>query len=92
MKDYTEVKENFKKLLQRYGIKNVHTFAVKGGWESSNIYSNLNGRFQIGIGRLIEYAKIIGCSFEEVLDVFYHEELEELRANRKEPVENECGE
>ncbi len=69
------MKERFIALMKKRGFTSVRQFAIACGMESSNIYTNLVGKTTVGIGRLFTYANVLGVPVQDVLAIFYPEDM-----------------
>lgn len=74
------MKEKFLDLMQKNGVENIHQLAKLCGIESCNIYTNINGKTQLGVKRAFMYANAIGVPVEDVIAIFYPDDM---KANRK---------
>ena len=70
-------KEVFEKLVKSAGYDNIRQFCIDAGIDQSNLYSNLTGKFKMNIRRIFKIANTLGVPFLQIVDIFYHEELEE---------------
>lgn len=73
----SKMRENFIKLLEKRGFNSIRQFAISCEMESSNIYSNITGKTNVGINRLFTYANALGVPVMDVIQVFYEDEIKE---------------
>ena len=78
-------KKRFNELLQKNGFRSIHMFAKAGGMDAPNLYTNLNGKSTLGITRAFLYANTLGVPIDEILEIFWPEQM---RANREACVSN----
>lgn len=80
LQEYNQKKDKFVKLLQSRGYKNIHRFAIACGVEGANVYSNLNGTFDLSMQRAFVYANKLGVPLMDVVNLFYPQWEEENRS------------
>lgn len=56
-----ESKERSEEYVKAAGFKNTRQFCNKLGLSQANLYSNLNGRYGMSIGRMFKIANLLGC-------------------------------
>lgn len=84
-----EIKILLNEYVKRAGFRSMRQFCTKLGVSQANLYSNLDGRYAISIGRMFKIANLLGCEIDTVLEWFYPEEYE---TNRKIFMINVFGE
>ncbi len=84
-----ESKELLDIYVKKAGFKNMRQFCMKLGISQANLYSNLNSKYSISIGRMFKIANLIGCQIDTVIEIFYPNEYE---INQKIVMTNLLGE
>jgi len=90
MDDFEINRNKIKVLINKYGIKSTRQLCLLSGITQSNLYSNLNGTYEISIKRMFALANTLGCPVDEVIEVFYPDLIQmnrELVSENKVPVE-----
>lgn len=77
--EWSDTKKEFVSLIRRQGYRSVRQFSIACGIDVANVNSNLNGKFYVSINRLFVYANALGVAVEEVIRLFYPEEVEKNR-------------
>lgn len=70
-------KEIFEQMVKDAGFDNIRKFCKELGVDQSNIYSNLDGSFNISIKRMFKVANLLGVPIVQVIGLFYPDELAE---------------
>jgi transcriptional regulator with XRE-family HTH domain len=68
-------RDKLEKMVKDAGYVSMREFARDVGINISNIYSNLNGRWDISIKRMFKIANTLNVPILQVIEVFYPEEL-----------------
>lgn len=90
MDDFEIKRSKIKALVDKYGIKSTRQLCLLSGITQSNLYSNLNGTYEISTKRIFALANTLGCPVDEVIEVFYPDLIQKNRKLVKEnrvPVE-----
>lgn len=72
-------KERLVKLAKECGYENLHQVALATGIESGNLYSNISGKFDVSVKRMFIIANTFRRPVEDVMEVFYPEQLKKNR-------------
>lgn len=83
------LKERLMELAEKYGIKSIRQLSLSAGITNQNLYSNINGTYDISIKRLFKLASVMKCDISEVINVFYPELYAENQKEKNVPVEGE---
>lgn len=73
-----EIKEQFYGLIKEKGFTGLRDFARASGILASNIYSNLDGTYDLSINRAFVFAKVLKVPIDTILTIFYPDEMKEL--------------
>ena len=86
----SDKKEKFITYIKEHGYKSVRSLAIDAGIDTANLFTNLNSKWGLSIQRAFRIANTIGVPVEEILEIFYEEELAENRKaveSKEVPVE-----
>ena len=64
----------FKEFLRERGL-NMNQLAIKVGASPTLIYKQAKGLLPVGLSHIFSYANAIPCSVEQLLTIFYREEM-----------------
>lgn len=70
-------KEKLEALMREAGYTSFRSFARDSGVDVSNLYTNLDGTWKMSMKRMFKVANTLNVPILQVIDIFYHEELEE---------------
>ena len=73
------IKEKFYALLTACGFKSLREFARTTGIGVGNIHSNLTGRYKLSIERAFVFAETLNVSIDDILCIFYPDEMSRLQ-------------
>ena len=71
------IKVKFEKLVKDAGYKSMRAFAKDVNINIGNIYSNLDGTYNMSINRMFKIAKMLGVPIAQVIAIFYPKEYAE---------------
>lgn len=58
-------------LAQKHGIVSLRQLCIKAGVESSNLYANFNGNYDISIKRMFKLANAMNEDIVEIIKAFH---------------------
>lgn len=71
-----DVTKEFNELLENNGYNSVLSFCKDAGIDRANLDKNIKGVFKLSLDRAFIIANTLGVSIDEVLWIFYHDEME----------------
>jgi hypothetical protein len=72
-----KIKEQFYGLIKEKGFTGLRAFARATNIQVGNIYSNIDGRYELGIKRAFIYANALNVPITDILAIFYEDEMAE---------------
>lgn len=72
-----DVTNEFNRLLESNGYNSVLAFCKDAGIDRANLDKNIKGVFKLSLDRAFIIANTLGVSIDDVLWIFYHEEMRE---------------
>ncbi len=78
MKDkelFEQRKDKLNNLVANAGYKSFRSFAKDVGITSANLYSNIDGTYNMSMKRMFRVAEVLNVPILQIIDIFYPEEL-----------------
>ena len=79
LSDFENKKNKLLALVKAAGYNNLRSLSVKCGIAEANLYSNLQGRYNMSMKRMFAIAKVVRRPIDEVIEIFYSDEMSENR-------------
>lgn len=81
--DFIPDKKLFEKMVSSYGYKSVRQFAKAADISPANLSDRLSGRYAVSVPMMYKIAETLGCSFDNVMMVFYPKLLCSCKSNAR---------
>ena len=74
----SKMERPFEKVMKEHGYDSVKEFAEACNLFPQAVFRHVRGAIKPSVDCMFTYAKVLNVDFDYVLDIFYHDELEEL--------------
>lgn len=74
-----DIRKEFGQLVREKNYHSTNDFAEANGIDCANLNTNLKGKFKLSIDRAFTIANGLAMPIEDVLEMFYPEEMEKNR-------------
>lgn len=72
---FEQRKDKLNNLVADAGYKSFRSFAKDVGITSANLYSNIDGTYNMSMKRMFRVAEVLNVPILQIIDIFYPEEL-----------------